>query len=220
MQNIAIYGASGYGREVACSIIFFNDVARRKGQEEPWRIVGFFDDGIEKGKDISHYGKILGGINELNAYDQPLAVAMAIGNPHVRKNVVEKITNSNVSFPNLIYPDLWYADKSTFEIGVGNIICGASTMSCDIKIGNFNMFNGFTNVGHDVRIGDFNSIMPGVRISGEVSIGSENLIGANSFIIQQLKIGHHVTVGVGAILMTKPKDGGTYIGNPAKLFKF
>ena len=220
MQDIAIYGASGYGKEVAGHITFFNKCAVRKGEEPLWNIIGFFDDGVENGSAVSHFGKVLGGMKEVNAYNKPLALVIAIGNQKTRKKVVEKITNPHISYPNLIYPDVWYLDKDTVEIGIGNVICGATTLSCDVKIGNFNLMNGFINIGHDVEIGDFNSIMPGVRISGEAQIGSENQLGVGSIILQQIKIGERVTIGAGGVMMTKPKNDSTYIGNPAKLFKF
>lgn len=220
MQDIAIYGAGGYGKEIACIIIKLNEFAVHKGEEQPWRIVGYFDDGVEKGRAVSHYGKVLGGIAEVNAYGQPLALAIAIGNPRTRKKIVEKITNPLVSFPNLIYPDIWYADKSTFGIGQGNIIGGGCIVSCDVNLGDFNALNGFVNLGHDVRLGNYNTIMPGVRVSGEVTMGTENLIGVGSIIVQQIKIGERVTIGAGGVVMTKPKNDSTYIGNPAKMFKF
>lgn len=220
MQDIAIYGAGGYGKEMACIINKLNEFAVRKGEEKPWNIVGFFDDGVAKGTAISHFGTVLGGIEEVNSVDEPLAVALAIGNPQIRKKVAERISNPNISFPNLIYPDIWYADKDTFEIGVGNLIGGGCIISCDVKLGNFNMFNGFVNIGHDVKMGDFNTFMPGVRVSGEVSMGTENMIGVGSIILQQLKIGDRVTLGAGGVLLTKPKNDSTYIGNPAKLFKY
>ena len=220
MQDIAIYGAGGHGREVACMLWDLNKIAERNGQEMPWRIVGFFDDGVSKDTMVSHYGKILGGINELNAITQPLAIVLAIGNPQLKKTIVEQIVNRNISFPNIIYPNTWYADIDTFKIGKGNIIGGACIISCDVEIGNFNLFNGYVNLGHDVKIGNFNSVMPGARISGEVCIGAGNLIGVGSIILQQLKIGDGVTIGAGGVLMTKPKNNSTYIGNPAKIFKY
>lgn len=220
MQNIAIYGAGGHGREVACMLLEMNQKAEQKGQEPLWNIVGFFDDGIAKDTAISHYGKILGGINEVNAYSQPLALALAIGSPNTKKIVAEKICNPNISFPNIIHPTTWYADKSTFKIGKGNIIGGGCIISCDVKIGDFNLLNGFVNLGHDVFVGDYNAIMPGVRVSGEVHIGSRNLLGVGSIILQQIKIGDGVTLGAGGVLLTKPKNDSTYIGNPAKLLKY
>ena len=39
-------------------------------------------------------------------------------------------------------------------------------------------------------------------------------------ILQQLIIGNNIRLGAGSVLMTKPKDGNLYIGNPAKKFKY
>lgn len=220
MQDIAIYGAGGHGREVACMLLEMNQKAELKGQEKPWNIVGFFDDGIAKDTAISHYGKILGGINEVNAYAQPLALAMAIGSPNTKKKIEEKITNTHISFPNIIHSTTWYADKSTFKIGKGNIIGGDCVISCDVTLGDFNLLNGVVNLGHDVIAGDYNVFMPGVRVSGEVHIGSRNLLGVGSIILQRIKIGDGVTLGAGGVLLTKPKNDSTYIGNPAKILKY
>ena len=38
MKDIAIYGAGGFGKEVACLIKRINE------QEPTWKLVGFFDD--------------------------------------------------------------------------------------------------------------------------------------------------------------------------------
>jgi len=39
-------------------------------------------------------------------------------------------------------------------------------------------------------------------------------------VLQKVKVGDNVTLGAGSVLMTKPKDGHTYIGVPAKKFDF
>ena len=69
-------------------------------------------------------------------------------------------------------------------------------------------------------MGDFNVLMPGVRLSGEVKLGTCNLLGVDSIVLQRVKIGDNVTLGAGSVMMTKPKDGFTYIGVPAKKFDF
>lgn len=214
MKDIAIYGAGGFGKEVACLINWINS------KNPTWNIIGFFDDGIEKGKKISHFGQVLGGMAELNAWDTLLDLAIAIGNPKSLHKVVEKISNKNISYPNVIAPNFEISDKTAFSIGEGNIIGSGCAVSCDVSIGNFNIFNADIVVGHDTQIGCYNVLMPDIRISGEVAIGEENLIGVGSIILQQIKVGNNVHLGAGAVLMTKPKDGGTYIGNPAKLFKY
>lgn len=214
MKDIAIFGAGGFGREVASLINWINST------KPTWNIIGFFDDRLERGKQISHFGKVLGGIAELNAWDTPLDLVIAIGNPKSLHGVIERITNSSISYPNVIAPNFGVSDKATFSIGQGNIIGSGCAVSVDVKIGNFNIFNADIIMGHDAQIGNYNVLMPDIRVSGEVSIGEGNLIGVGSIILQQIKVGKNVHLGAGAVLMTKPKDGGTYIGNPAKLFKY
>lgn len=214
MKDIAIYGAGGFGRELACLINLVNK------KIPTWNIIGFFDDGVEKGSFVSHHGNVLGGMNELNAWEKDLDIAIAIGSPSSMRYVRERIVNKQVSFPNIIHPDFEIVDPETFKIGEGNIIQQRCISSCNVTIGNFNVLNGLIGLGHDDCIGDYNILMPSLHISGEVTIGNGNLIGAGTIIIQQIKIGDGVRIGAGSVLMTKPKDGCTYIGNPAKLFKF
>lgn len=210
MKQIAIYGAGGFGREVACLLNKINEV------EPTWDLVGFFDDGIEKGMQVSHFGKVLGGIDELNAWTSELSIAITIGSPKIVQTLVSKITNPNIQFPNIIAPTVYFADKDTFKIGKGNIIQKHCSFSCDVTIGDFNVMDGADVFGHDDIVGSFNTFMPAMRISGEVTIGNCNFFGVGSIILQQIKIGNNIRLGAGSVLMRKPKDGCLYMGNPAK----
>jgi len=214
MKDIAIYGAGGFGKEVASLINWINRA------NPTWNLIGFFDDGVEEGTQVSHWGEVLGGIEELNSWSKPLDLTIAIGNPKSLRAVRERIENKNVSFPNVIAPNFGVSDNETFKIGEGNIIGSGCAASVDVTIGNYNILNADIVLGHDAEIGDYNVLMPDIRVSGEVKIGEENLIGVGSIILQQIKVGNNIHLGAGAVLMSKPKDGGTYIGNPAKLFKF
>lgn len=211
MKDIAIYGAGGFGKEVACLI-------KRINEKKPtWNIIGFFDDNPDlKGKMISHFGYCLGGMDVLNSYPDDLAVTMALGNSMVVKRLIEIIHNKKISFPNLIDVTFYKVDPETFSIGQGNIIQGWCCVSCDVQIGDFNVMNGNVDVGHDVSIGSFNTFMPAVRVSGEVKIGDCNFFGINSIVLQQIKIGDGVRLGAGSVLMTKPKNGNLYLGVPAR----
>ena len=211
MKDIAIYGAGGFGREIACLI---NRINREQG--DTWRIIGFFDDGIEKGTKVSHFGIVLGGIEDLNRVSYPLSVVIAIGSPQTVQHLVERIDNDYIDFPNIICPNTYFSDPVTFSIGRGNIIQSDCKCSCDVTMGDFNVLNGSVVLGHDVQVGSFNTIMPAVRISGEVTVGDCNFFGVGSIVLQQLRIGNHIRLGAGSVLMRKPKDGGLYIGNPAK----
>ena len=213
MKNIAIYGAGGFGREVACLLNWINDVT------PTWNLIGFFDDGKQEGESVSHFGKVLGGMQSLNAYRESLSVVFAIGKVGVVKKLYESVTNEKIEYPNIIAPDFTVRDPYSFKIGRGNIIQGRSSLTCDVAIGDFNVFNGAVNMGHDIVIGNYNVIMPGVRISGGVTIGDSNFFGVGSIVLQQLSISNNVKLAAGSVLMTKPRDNSLYLGVPAKLMK-
>lgn len=215
MKDIAIYGAGGLGREVACLLGHINAFY----PEPLWNLLGFFDDGVEIGVPVSHFGLCLGGMEELNHWHTPLDVCIAIGNGSIVKTIVDKITNPQVEFPNIIDPSFSINDIESFKIGKGNIIQGGCAVTCDVTIGNFNILNGSVVLGHDVKIGDYNTFMPTIRVSGEVKIGNCNFFGVGSIILQQLTIKNNTTLAAGSVLMTKPKEGATYIGVPAKILK-
>ena len=214
-KKIAIYGAGGLGREVAGGIERINQAGT-----DSWEFIGFYDDRLEKGSQVSHYGTVLGGMDDLNRVNEPLALAIAVGTPETRKKILERISNPNISFPNLIAPSFRVLDPKTFKIGKGNIIQDSCSVTCDVTVGDYNVLNGSNVLGHDVRVGSFNVLMPGVRLSGEVSVGDGNLFGVDSVILQRIKVGDGITLGAGSVLMTKPKDGFTYIGVPAKKFDY
>ena len=214
-RRIAIYGAGGLGREVAGGIKRIN-----ASRGEKWDMVGFYDDSKAVGTPVSHYGKVLGGMSDLNAVNEPLALAIAVGDPVSRKQIYERINNPNITFPNLVAPSFKVLDDKTFTMGHGNIIQDGCSATCDVVVGSFNVLNGSNVLGHDVTVGDFNVLMPGVRLSGSVRMGDCNLMGVDSVVLQRVPIGNHVTLGAGSVLMTKPKDGMTYIGVPAKKFDF
>jgi len=213
MKDIAIYGAGGYGREVACLINAIKEV------EKEWNFIGFFDDGFPIGYN-NEYGAILGGINELNEYPLELPVAMAIANPSSLESIINKIKNPLIDFPNLIAPDILYFDKSTVSMGYGNIIGFHSIISCNVRMGNFNRFNINIIIGHDVYIGNFNMFNPSTQISGEVTIGNCNFFGVGSIVLQQKHIGNYTTVGANSVILKKTKDNCTYVGNPAIELKY
>lgn len=214
MKDIAIYGAGGYGREIACLLRRIN-----LESEPSWNLIGFFDDGEEKGSS-NEYGEVLGDINTLNDWKSPLSIVFAIGSPKTVCKLYEKIANPLIDFPNIIAPDTLMFDSSSFRLGKGNVFCSRCLVSCNVSIGDFNTFNNSVSIGHDACIGDFNSVMPSVKISGGVRIGNRNFIGVNSVVLQYKSVGNDVVLGASAVLMRNAADGKTYVGNPAKKIEY
>jgi len=217
-MKIAIYGAGGFGKEVACLIARIND--RIEAPAGRWQLIGFFDDTKPAGTAVSRYGQVLGGMAALMAINEPLAVAIAINDNKAVRRIRENISNPMVSFPNLIDPSLFFVDRQTVTIGEGNIIQNDCMISCDVNIGSFNLINDHVVVGHDNTIGDFNGLMPGAHLSGGITIGNSNLLGVASVVLQGMKIGNGVTLAANSVLMTQPKDNSTYLGVPAMKFDY
>ena len=214
MMNIAIYGAGGFGKEVACLIKRIN---ANGGQ---WNLIGFFDDTKPAGSAVSSYGNVLGGMETLAQVNHPLAVAIAINDNKVVRRLRESINNPHITFPNLIDPSLFLVDEQTVIMGEGNIIQNDCMISCDVTIGDFNLINDHVVVGHDNVIGNFNGLMPAAHLSGGITIGDNNLLGVASVVLQGMVIGNGVTLGANSVLMTQPRDNATYLGVPAKRFDF
>jgi sugar O-acyltransferase (sialic acid O-acetyltransferase NeuD family) len=213
LRKIAIYGAGGFGKEVACIINKINEAIMT------WQVIGFFDDGVAAEKEISHFGSVIGNLETLNRINYDLSLVFAIGNPQIIKKIVCSITNPRVSFPNIIHPDVIYADLQSFTIGTGNVVTRGCSFSCDVTIGDFNQINSISALAHDVRMGSFNVLMPLTRISGETEIGNCNFFGIGSVILQGLRIGENTRIGAGSVVIRNTSDGNLYMGNPATKMK-
>lgn len=209
VKDIAIYGFGGLGREVATIIRNINSVSNE------WNLIGFFDDGVKVGT-LNKNGYVLGGLKDLNAYENELYIVFAIADPQIVSRLFSQIKNNNIRFPNLIAPNVFFFDAATVNFGIGNIITYGCRLSCDISVGNFNLLNGNVSLGHDVSLGNFNVLFPETRLSGNVIIGNSTVFGARSFVYQGVCVGDNVKVVAGSYLLRNAKANSMYLGNPAK----
>lgn len=212
MKKIAIFGAGGFGREVKWLIDDINEI------QPNWEFIGFFDD------DFTGVTKIdpaffLGGFAALEHWSEPLHIVFAIGNPLVKRKIIQKITNSNLKFPVLVHPSV-QAGKTGVSIGEGSILCAGTILTIDIQIGRHVILNLDCTVGHDTVIGDFASFMPAVNISGEVTAGECVYGGTGAKIINQVEIGEGTIIGAGAVVAKSLPPNCTAVGIPAKPVKF
>lgn len=211
MKDIAIYGAGGFGREVACFIHRINQI------DNDWNLIGFFDDGIKRGT-TTQFGPVLGDLSVLNSWESPIAVAFGIGAPSSIKRIVDDINNPFVYYPNIVDPSVDYLNMKSIHMGEGNIIGPHSVISCNVTIGSFNIINVFGHLGHESQLGNCNVLMPFVDISGGTIVGNCNLFGVKSTVLQYIRVGNNVTIGSGSVIINAPQDNTTYIGNPARPF--
>lgn len=210
MKEIVIIGAGGFGREVAWLI---NEINRVSSE---WHLLGFIDDDLSIQDSYIYGHKVLGTTEWLQ--DKKLYVVNAMGNPIVRKKVMENLANTDNKYPTLIHPNVIYSD--TVEFGAGNIICAGNILTVDIKFGNHVIINLDCTIGHDVILEDYSTVLPSVNVSGNVHLHECVTIGTGTAIIQNVPIGKNSTIGAGAVVTREIPSNCTAVGAPAKPIKF
>ncbi|HYF67675.1 MAG TPA: acetyltransferase [Ohtaekwangia sp.] len=212
MCNLAIYGAGGFGREVALMI-------RQINQHHPaWELKGFYDDGKSPGELVDGLS-VIGGQKQLMDLNEEISIVVAIADSATRKKIVSSIARSNISFPVIIHPQAMPGDIERNKFGKGSIITAGCILTTSVILEEFVIINLSCTVGHDVTLGAYTSVMPGCSLSGSVKVGEEVLIGTGARILPQLTLGTRCRVGAGAVVTHDVPPDTTVIGVPAKPMK-
>lgn len=210
MKDIVIIGAGGFGREVAWLIEDIN-----KANKE-WNIIGFVDDNERiQGTDVNGY-LVIGTIEWLTK--RSLYVVNAIGDPIVKRKVMDRLEGSSNQYPVLIHPSVIYSETVSF--GEGSIVCAGNIITVNIEIGKHVTINVDCTIGHDVVIGDYSTLLPSVNVSGYVKMEECVNVGTGTAIIQGLSIGKNTVVGAGSVVIKDLPENCTAVGAPAKPIKF
>lgn len=210
-MKIAIFGASGQGREVAdiCSKIGYTEIIFLVSNENekcvfPNKVIVDTTQNVEALK------------------EKEFDFAIGIGSPAIRREIATKYTHLN--FPNIIHPSVTFGlyQKEQINKSRGNIITAGVRFTNNIKCGNFCLFNLNVTVAHDSIIGNFVSVMADVNISGNVYVCDGVYLGVDATILQgnnliKLTIGEDSIVGACALVTKDIPPGVTVIGIPARI---
>lgn len=210
----AVYGASGYGREVMP--IARQQLQRQGIQNE--RLV-FVDD--EPEAQILNGHRVLSYSEFLETEASARHVVLAIANSTVREKLAARCAGDNVlpwtvSAANVVTLD-------DVVLGEGAVLSPFAMLTSSIRIGRYFQANIYSYVAHDCVIGDFVTFAPGVKCNGNVVIEDHAYIGTGAVIKQgkpgqPLVIGRGAVVGMGAVVTRDVPPGTTVVGNPAKPF--
>jgi sugar O-acyltransferase (sialic acid O-acetyltransferase NeuD family) len=211
MNQIYIYAAGGFGMEVAWLV---EDINKRANIYD---IKGFLDDDESKwGK--TYYGyTVRGDAQILRDMDPRPMVAVAVGDPGSRRNLVSRLLEFDVTFPTLIHPSVIMSRTVIMEEGC--IVAAGSILTVEIKIGKHVHINLNSNLGHESSIGDYSTINPSVSISGNCHIKENSYIGTGAQIIQGIEIGEGAIIGAGAVVVRDIPPGVVAVGSPARIIK-
>jgi sugar O-acyltransferase (sialic acid O-acetyltransferase NeuD family) len=205
MTDIAILGAGGFGREVN---LIIQQLIKKYND---YNFLGYFDE-VDKSKEFGKY--YLGDLHDLNAWEESIVIAIAIGDGRIRRQLVNRITNKNVDFAKLISPYAILND--ILEIGKGSIICAGSNFTTNIKVDDFVVVNLNATIGHDCHLSDFSSVMPGANLSGNVSLKRAAFVGSGANVLNGIELGESAVLGAGAVLTKNLGANKIAVGVPAK----
>jgi sugar O-acyltransferase (sialic acid O-acetyltransferase NeuD family) len=210
-KQIAIYGASGFGRELAwlirdCSV---------------YDVVCFIDDDITKHGSVLNGIKVI-GLEEAHKKFQKAKVVGGVGIPKTRELLVKKAAKVGFDFETIIHPRVEHSQW--IKVGIGTVICAGNILTTDIVLGEHVQLNLDCTVGHDVIMGDYTTLAPGVHVSGWVHFGKRVYVGTGAVMINGTKehpilIGDDAIIGAGAVVTKGVEPGVTVVGVPAKPLK-
>ncbi len=213
MKDLIIFGASGFGREVAWLVERINEV------KPTWNLLGFLDDNEDiQDSEINGY-KVLGRSNDAIKYPGAYYVC-AVGASKVREKIVNhlKRINPDIKFATVIDPSV---EMSKFvSVGEGTIICAHTILTVNVMVGSHVIINLDCTIGHDAVLENYVTLYPSVNVSGATKIGKGVELGTGMQIIQGKTVGDYSVVGAGAIVVKDIPSGCTAVGSPAKPIKF
>ena len=186
-DDIFIIGASGFAAEI------FRWVTSATDRTPAGFIVKNDEDLISPLDGIACYSEsdIVGATG--SAY-------VAIGDPFIRKLVVEKLKmNTRFKYPNLIHQT---AVVETEEIkGEGNLLAPYVVVCPLASIGSFNILNLYSSVGHNAVLENFNTLSPYATLNGNSSCEGLCFLGS------------HATLGPGTSMKPKAALSANSFGN-------
>lgn len=204
---LAIFGASGQGKEVRDIAGYQNDLYNI------WSTMIFVDDIKDEGyfKDL----ECLHLDTAINKYGDNLEFVIALGEPTSKKKVYERLIGRKIKFANVISPDSQISKYAT--LGNGLIIKRGAIISSDAVIGDNTTIQSYACIGHDAIIGKHCQISTHVDIGGASVLGEGVFVGLNAPVREKINIGDYAIISAGAVVLKDVDANVTVMGNPARV---
>jgi len=206
-ERLYIFGAGGFGREVAWLA------------EECWGTATRLTFLVDRPQYVTP------PVNDIPVelfadaqLDSGAAYVVALGDPEARRAAVATCDASGLAAATLIHPRVEHSRWVDF--GEGSLTCAGVILTTNIRVGEHVHVNLDCTIGHDASLGAFATLSPGVHVSGHVSIGERVFVGTGATIIngsssERLTIGDGAIIAAGACV-TKPVEPGALVaGVPA-----
>ncbi|MGC9220149.1 MAG: NeuD/PglB/VioB family sugar acetyltransferase [Solirubrobacteraceae bacterium] len=212
-RELLIFGAGGFGREVA------SWADRAHWRQRGFRVAAFVDDAAIEGQSLN--GRPVLTLADAARRHPGAGVLVTVGDPALRERLAASALAAGLGpTAPVIHPNVEY-DREFVQIADGVVICAGSILTVNIEVQAHAQINLDCTVGHDAVIGAYSTLSPGVHISGNVVLEPRVFMGTGAVTVNgragaPLRIGTGAVVGAGAVLTREVPAGVTVTGVPAR----
>ena len=211
-RELLIFGAGGFGREVA------SWAGRAEWHGRGFAVAGFIDDNAPA---TELNGRPVLTLEAAAARHPGASVIATVGDPRLRERLIGKALDAGlVATAPLVHPNVEY-DHDYVEFAEGVVVCAGCILTVNISVQAHAQINLDCTVGHDAVIGAYSTLSPGVHISGNVTLERCAFMGTGAVTVnglpgRPLVIGEDAVVGAGAVVTKEVPGGATVTGVPAR----
>ena len=203
---LAIFGASGQGKEVREIADYQNAITRR------WDRIIFIDDNKPEGEFMGH--EMIQLNTALEKYND-IEFVIAVGEPKTKRKIYERLFFLNAELGSVISPDSQISPYC--KLGKGLVIKRGAIISADAVIGDNTTIQSYACIGHDAKVGKHCQISTHVDIGGQTVVGDCVFVGLNAPVRELLTIGENAIISAGAVVLKDVDENVTVMGNPARV---
>lgn len=210
MKRIAIIGAGGHAREV---LDIFDALNTRTPAYE---VLGWLVEPAHGAAGtLVRERPILGDIDWLAGRSADVQAVCALGDPALRRRLVERAGRYGARFATAIHPQVVITRH--VAIGAGVVIAAGSVLTSDIRLGEHVHINTGCTVAHDGVLGDYATLSPGTHVAGAVTIEDGACIGTGANLAPRVRVGAWSVVGAGCAVVSDVPANSTVVGVPGRV---
>lgn len=205
--RILIVGAGGFGREVLQWV-------RDAWPDRFDHVAGFLSADADLLHASDHGHGIVGSPEDYRAAPGD-GLLLAIGVPHVRRQVAESLASRGGEFLTLLHPTAIVSPTAC--IGTGAILCPYAVASDACRVGRFVLMNYHASLGHDATAGDFAVLSPYATLGGKAHVAEDVFLGLHASVGPGKTVGARSKVSANSCVLADAPAESLVYGVPGRI---
>jgi sugar O-acyltransferase (sialic acid O-acetyltransferase NeuD family) len=156
----------------------------------------------------------LGDDDQLASLPPSIEVLVAIGDTHLRQQVMRRVQQAGVSWGSWVHPSVVCASSAV--ISAGCVVYPYAVLHANVQLGEGVMINSQVSVAHESQVGAYNTLCPGVNVAGHCRLSEHVWVGLGANVVQGVDVAANITIGAGSTVINSLTKTGVYVGSPAR----